>query len=138
MSTHPDPDDLSKARTVREGHGMYTIRDHQIDKTKDHLVEQLRYDGDWKDDQRHGHGQQEIVDENLQRQMGYYLYDGDWINDKRHGRGEMTIKSSDGDFVFEGDFVEGSRHGHGIMRRKPEGSTETLMAYNGNLSLKAG
>jgi hypothetical protein len=131
VSTHPDPDDLSKARTVREGHGMYTIRDHQIDKTKDHLVEQLRYDGDWKDDQRHGHGQQEIVDENLQRQMGYYLYDGDWMNDKRHGRGEMTIKSSDGDFVFEGDFVEGSRHGHGIMRRKPEGSTETLMAYNG-------
>ena len=46
-----------------------------------HYANGNEYNGDWKDDVRHGKG---IFNENSGSR-----YDGDWFNDQKHGKGKL-------------------------------------------------
>ena len=65
-----------------------------------------RYEGDWKDGFRHGHGV-------YQCKSTGGKYTGNYENDLKSGDG--TYKYSNGD-SFEGQWSEGLRHGHGVYK----------------------
>lgn len=64
-----------------------------------------RYEGHWKDGQRHGHGIAMIQNGDT--------YDGNWEGDAHHGHGVYTW--SDGS-IHVGQWRGGDRHGPGIAR----------------------
>lgn len=61
-----------------------------------------RYDGQWKDDKKHGTGKCIWTDGSN--------YDGQWENNRRNGKGEYTY--ADGD-IYIGGFKDDRRHGKG-------------------------
>jgi len=64
-----------------------------------------RYEGEWKDDKRHGRrGVCEYADGSR--------YEGEWKDGKRHGRGE--IKYADGT-CYQGEWKDGKKHGGGLF-----------------------
>ena len=62
------------------------------------------YEGDCRDDKRHGKGTLICHDGSI--------YEGDWIDNDRHGNGNMTYTNGS---LYEGDFVDGLKHGSGVM-----------------------
>lgn len=62
-----------------------------------------KYDGEWKDGQRHGYGSQFHANGNLK-------YEGDFMYNKMDGTGTFYYKNGD---RYEGTFKENKRHGEG-------------------------
>src|SRR5688572_3996463 len=61
------------------------------------------YDGEWKDDKRHGRGK--FI-------TSSFKYDGQWETDKRHGTGVLIEANGD---MYSGEFANDYMHGNGIM-----------------------
>lgn len=70
------------------------------------------YEGDWVNDQRHGHGKMTYQDGDV--------YNGTWKNDKRHGLGEMDFSSDK--MIYKGEFIDDSLEGKGLLYHR-EGTT---------------
>lgn len=62
------------------------------------------YEGDWRDDKKHGHGRTDCEGN---------IYEGDFRNDLSNGQG--IFRWADGS-EYSGDFLEGKRQGKGIMK----------------------
>lgn len=62
-----------------------------------------KYEGDWKDDVRHGKGVFEYTNGDK--------YDGDWADDIQHGRGTYYFHTGD---RYEGSYLLGERTGEGV------------------------
>merc|ERR1711997_724368 len=75
-----------------------------------------RYEGDWKDGFRHGHGV-------YQCKATGGKYTGNYENDLKSGDG--TYKYSNGD-SFEGQWSEGLRHGHGVYKWMDKNENDEL------------
>jgi hypothetical protein len=68
-----------------------------------------KYDGEWKDDKKHGKGVY-VYEEGSK-------YDGEWKDDKKHGKGVMVYKgvtSNSSGQKYDGEFQDGKRHGKGV------------------------
>nr|XP_002738000.2 PREDICTED: MORN repeat-containing protein 1-like [Saccoglossus kowalevskii] len=65
-----------------------------------------RYEGEWKDGRKHGHGKLVMKD-------GSY-YEGEFIHGEIEGHG--TRYWSHNGNVYSGHFLNGELHGHGVMR----------------------
>ena len=76
------------------------------------------YDGDFKNDNRHGHGTMTYSDGDV--------YVGGWLYDYKSGQGNMTFKNGD---TYEGDYMNDKPHGRG--KYKCAGSCEF---YDGQYS----
>jgi hypothetical protein len=61
------------------------------------------YEGEWKDNRRHGHG--------VWTRPDGTVYVGEWENDKPHGQGTLTWPTGK---KFTGEWINGKRHGSGI------------------------
>jgi hypothetical protein len=107
------------------------IRDGDKDKKSFGFVKGSTYNGQWKDDRRHGFGTLVYPDGTK--------YEGDWSYDQRHGNGTLWIKEGkksvkeyvgawyDGSMegfgtfhypngeVYKGDWVANKRHGKGRL-----------------------
>ncbi len=66
------------------------------------------YDGQWRDDKKHGFGTEHPID--IYDPDGRW-YVGEWRNGKRHGHGIETMDNGD---VYNGEWCDGKYHGHGI------------------------
>ena len=86
------------------------------------------YEGDWKDNKKHGKGK--LISNNGTTTL---VYEGDYQNDKIHGKGKIKYRNDEvyeGEWehgkmqgkgksilpngnVYEGDFVDGKQHGKG-------------------------
>jgi hypothetical protein len=64
-----------------------------------------RYDGQWKNNKRHGNGVYNWVQAGTR-------YEGSWVNDKQEGKGIITFANGD---KYIGDWKRGQRHGMGKM-----------------------
>jgi hypothetical protein len=62
------------------------------------------YEGEWKDDQKHGQGKETYANGNV--------YKGEWKDDQKHGQGTFTW--ADGD-VCKGEWKDDQKHGHGTL-----------------------
>ena len=62
------------------------------------------YQGNWKDDVKYGYGKYTWAHGDV--------YEGNWKDDVKHGYGKYTW--ADGD-VYEGNYKEGEQHGYGKM-----------------------
>ena len=62
-----------------------------------------KYDGEWKDDKKHGHGVYTFANGTI--------YDGKWKNDNKHGHGVQTW--ADGT-KYDGNWDNGNYRGYGI------------------------
>eukprot|EP01062_Namystynia_karyoxenos_P046668 TRINITY_DN35023_c0_g1_i1.p1 TRINITY_DN35023_c0_g1~~TRINITY_DN35023_c0_g1_i1.p1 ORF type:complete len:815 (+),score=262.49 TRINITY_DN35023_c0_g1_i1:68-2512(+) len=92
-----------------------------------------RYQGEWRDDQPSGKGEEEFAHHEMVKSDSYfnlrptgkatiiyqpqecgtrYRYVGDVKGGRRHGRGRIHYDNGD---VFEGEFREGRRHGVGVV-----------------------
>jgi hypothetical protein len=60
------------------------------------------YEGEWKDDTRHGWGKSTYANGDI--------YEGEWKNNKRHGHGEYTRLNGS---VYEGGWKDDMFHGQG-------------------------
>ena len=67
-----------------------------------------QYEGDWKDDRRHGKG---TVTYAAVEGGAAEKYEGDWCEGKMHGYGKYFY--ADGG-VYEGEWVEGKMDGRGV------------------------
>lgn len=67
---------------------------------------QMRYEGEFSDNQRHGYGE-------LKSSRTNEYFKGQWYHDKRHGQGEQRY--SDGS-IYVGDWVHDRRQGHGEIK----------------------
>ena len=56
-----------------------------------------KYEGEWEDNKRSGHGEMTYGDGKF--------YTGKWENDKRHGKGTLTDKN--GKVIHEGEWEDG-------------------------------
>ncbi|KAJ1432769.1 hypothetical protein B484DRAFT_447617 [Ochromonadaceae sp. CCMP2298] len=61
------------------------------------------YDGQWRDDMRHGHG--------IYKSEGG-IYTGQWRADNHHGLGEMRWEDGDS---YNGQWRDNHQHGHGLF-----------------------
>lgn len=66
------------------------------------------YEGDWRNDRRHGYGTLSKISRNGDVRK---VYAGDWINGKRHGFGSSWYKDSS---YYEGTFRHNKRDGDGL------------------------
>jgi hypothetical protein len=62
----------------------------------------IRYEGEFYDGKRQGHGKQTWQDGKI--------YEGGWMNDKRYGKGIMKLPNDD---KYEGDWINDERNGFG-------------------------
>ncbi|XP_056651961.1 MORN repeat-containing protein 1 isoform X2 [Monodelphis domestica] len=74
----------------------------------------FRYEGEWKDGKKHGHGKLLLKD-------GSY-YEGDFADGEIIGKGRRYWASSGN--TYSGQFVLGELQGHGIMKYKEGGKYE--------------
>ncbi|XP_044524582.1 MORN repeat-containing protein 1 [Gracilinanus agilis] len=74
----------------------------------------FRYEGEWKDGKKHGHGKLLLKD-------GSY-YEGDFADGEIVGKGRRYWASSGN--TYSGQFVLGELQGHGIMKYKEGGKYE--------------
>jgi hypothetical protein len=93
---------------IREGYG-----------TMEYENDEGVYEGDWKNDGRHGKGK--IIYKNKD------MYEGDWKNDRRRGNGRMITYSDENE--YEGNWKNDKKHGYGTMKN---GSTSGNGVYTGN------
>ena len=82
------------------GHGTLTYNDKTV-----------RYTGQWRDNMKHGRGEERIDDER---------YVGQFELNERHGTGKMCLVD-DGATVYEGEWKTGERDGHGTSYWNIEG-----------------
>ena len=68
------------------------------------------YDGDWKDGKVHGKGVLIYGPNNVHQ---YDEYDGDWKDGKKHGKGVYYY--FDEGHKYEGDWDNNQRHGKGVL-----------------------
>jgi hypothetical protein len=80
----------------KDGRGTFTCKDKS-----------LRYEGDFVQGKRQGHG---VLWKDEGKAMYRRVYEGGWHQGKRHGAG--TFYHDNGD-VYTGDFVMGKKHGAG-------------------------
>ena len=68
-----------------------------------------RYQGEWRDSMRHGHGNMIYSDRRV--------YQGDWSRDRRHGFGTLTSPhaKTGGVRQYAGDWCDDRREGFGVM-----------------------
>ncbi|XP_072464682.1 MORN repeat-containing protein 1 isoform X2 [Notamacropus eugenii] len=93
----------SMRRMVRDGYGHYLYQNTFF-----------RYEGEWKDGKKHGHGKLLFKD-------GSY-YEGEFVNGEIIGKGQRYWASSGN--TYSGQFVLGELQGQGIMRYKDGGKYE--------------
>jgi hypothetical protein len=87
------------------------------------------YDGEWKDDIRHGHGVNSLGQQlpwRMQRRQNtwprcVYLvaankYDGEWNNDQRHGSGVSGFANGE---KYHGKWKDGKQQGY-LRRNRPK------------------
>ncbi|TPX37799.1 hypothetical protein SeLEV6574_g07866 [Synchytrium endobioticum] len=65
-------------------------------------VDGARYDGDWRDDARHGFGRMEYA--------GGDVYEGEWRDGRRCGHGVLLLRNGD---RYEGGWMDDMKDGHG-------------------------
>ncbi|CDW73917.1 UNKNOWN [Stylonychia lemnae] len=63
------------------------------------------YEGDWQNDQRHGHGFEKYVNGNT--------YQGQYQDGKAHGKGIYIWKNGES---FDGEWIMGAKEGYGIWK----------------------
>ena len=68
--------------------------------------EEKEYEGFWKNDQRHGKGISYYSDQKKE-------YEGDWKNNQQHGRGISYHEN--GQKEYEGEWFQGNKYGKGIF-----------------------
>nr|CAD7430459.1 unnamed protein product [Timema monikensis] len=85
------------------------LSNHREGKGAHHLRTNKLYEGDWKNDSRHGYG---IL--STKRSDGTYstTYAGEWRNGRRHGIGVCHYNNGD---YYEGRWKNKERSGHGRM-----------------------
>jgi len=83
----------------------------------------LLYDGNWKDNRRHGRGTQ-VVPFHLREIFGYWTYSGEWERDQRHGIGEMTFGDL-GEYLYHGPFTHDVREGGPVEQPEAQPSNAT-------------
>ncbi|XP_051844732.1 MORN repeat-containing protein 1 isoform X3 [Antechinus flavipes] len=88
---------------VRDGYGHYLYQNAFF-----------RYEGEWKDGKKHGHGKLLFKD-------GSY-YDGEFVDGEIFGMGQRYWSSTGN--TYTGQFVLGELHGHGVMIYKEGGKYE--------------
>jgi hypothetical protein len=64
---------------LRNGHGIMTYEK----RSSDINVEKMTYEGEWKNDSRHGKGKMTTSSS---------IYEGEWKDDVKYGKGKMTYK----------------------------------------------
>ena len=87
---------------ILDGRGIFT------------WVDGKKYDGEWKDGKRNGHGNMTYGHGNMTYANGD-VYDGEWKSSKRHGKGKMKYKESGG--MYE-EWREDKREGQDKMTCK--------------------
>ena len=66
------------------------------------------YKGDWKDNEKHGFGIEEMSSGNK--------YEGEWMNGKRHGMGTMWVKKGKISIKqYAGSWAHGKKDGNGVF-----------------------
>ncbi|XP_074074791.1 MORN repeat-containing protein 1 isoform X2 [Macrotis lagotis] len=93
----------SVRRMVRDGFGQYLYQNTFF-----------RYEGEWKDGKKHGHGKLLFKD-------GSY-YEGEFVDGEIIGKGQRYWSSSGN--TYSGEFFLGELQGHGIMMYKDGGKYE--------------
>jgi hypothetical protein len=92
-------------KNIDAGNSTCIIRGKRVNLKKDYdrlLVGRLIYQGEWKDNNKHGKGT-------------YYWanggrYEGEWKDDKMHGKGTNYYASGD---RYEGEWKDNNKHGKG-------------------------
>ncbi|XP_075047828.1 MORN repeat-containing protein 1 isoform X2 [Mixophyes fleayi] len=74
----------------------------------------FRYDGEWEDGKKHGHGKLLFRDGSS--------YEGEFVHGEITGNG-LRYWATSGN-TYSGEFLEGELHGHGVMRYKDGGRYE--------------
>ena len=92
-------------RSMRHGEGVCVWTSHG-----------LRYEGEWKNDRRHGKGKS-VVEERGQ----YAVYEGDWQEDRKHGKGEGFWPCGSS---YVGEWHKDHPHGRGKAVFADEGTFE--------------
>jgi len=91
-------EDMDNASKRLDMIGCYTKRD-------EHTSEVWKYEGEWKNGQRHGLG-------TLRLPSGS-TYKGEWKNGDRDGRGHLVFVNPSSSY-YDGEFKHGKRHGKGL------------------------
>lgn len=99
----------------RHGRGVWTSSTEQ-------------YNGQWKSDQRDGHGSQVWQDGRV--------YEGDFVDGKFHGHGRMEWHTPEGLMVYDGQYIDDVKHGRG-MYNWPDGRIYDGQWENGKRSGEA-
>ncbi len=94
----------------RNGKGKYVF------KIKEGWASAASYDGDYKDDMKHGFGTFVYPDGSK--------YVGEWTNDLRHGQGEYTYASGD---VYKGSWKNGKKSGEGVYNYPPGSAQSSIV-----------
>ncbi|XP_073459094.1 MORN repeat-containing protein 1 isoform X1 [Aquarana catesbeiana] len=90
-------------KQLRHGYGIYVYTNSFF-----------RYEGEWKDGKKHGHGKLLFRD-------GSY-YEGEFVHGEITGNG-LRYWATSGN-KYSGEFQEGELHGHGVMQYKDGGHYE--------------
>ncbi|XP_072012072.1 MORN repeat-containing protein 1 isoform X2 [Engystomops pustulosus] len=90
-------------RQLRHGYGIYVYANSFF-----------RYEGEWKDGKKHGHGKLLFRD-------GSY-YEGEFVHGEITGSG-LRYWAAQGN-TYSGEFLDGELHGHGVMKYKDGGRYE--------------
>ncbi|XP_056399328.1 MORN repeat-containing protein 1 isoform X2 [Hyla sarda] len=90
-------------KQLRHGYGVYVYENSFF-----------RYDGEWKDGKKHGHGKLLFRD-------GSY-YEGEFVHGEITGNG-LRYWAALGN-TYSGEFQDGELHGHGVMKYKDGGRYE--------------
>jgi hypothetical protein len=78
---------------MKNGQGTLTLK-----------KEEYKYIGEWKDDIKHGQGQEYLPDKSH--------YDGYFIDGKKHGKGKLILSNGS---IYTGEFKEDKLDGHVIL-----------------------
>lgn len=87
--------------------------------SSDKYITKYTYEGNWKNNYKHGYGK--LLIENYNTSIGLYSYEGNWINNKKHGSGTEIIYEVFPNFPitisdkYVGDWQNNKKHGHGKM-----------------------
>ena len=85
---------------LRNGYGVQTTADS------------VRYEGQWRDDKRHGRGKLTWGND------GANCYDGTWADDRQEGTGVLILEDGT---KYKGGFKDGLEDGKGV-RQEPDGT----------------
>ncbi|XP_063799146.1 MORN repeat-containing protein 1 isoform X2 [Pseudophryne corroboree] len=105
-SSHQYVGDVKKQ--LRHGYGLYVYANPFF-----------RYEGEWKDGKKHGHGKLLFRD-------GSY-YEGEFMHGEITGNG-LRYWATSGN-TYSGEFLDGELHGHGVMQYKDGGRYEGAFVF---------